>query len=59
MFKKHREEIINKLKFKGKGTPHKKTAVMRGELAIKIINEVLNAPTRDSAYFVLDIVRCL
>lgn len=56
---KDQEEFLKKLKFRGKGTPHRTTAVRKGALGIGVVNEVLRAPTRESVCFALSIVKSL
>lgn len=55
----HRREILDKLRFKGRGIPHRTTAARRGAMGIRIVNEVLRTPTHDSVCFALDVIRCL
>lgn len=58
MLKKH-QEFLEKIRFKGKGSPRKATAIKRGTEAIRMINEVLRKPSHDLALFVLEIVKCI
>lgn len=54
-----REGFLAKLRFKGRGRPCRSTSVRRGAAGIKAVNEILRAPTDDTALFALEITRCL
>ncbi|KAK0039188.1 separase [Biomphalaria pfeifferi] len=59
MMLKDQEKLLDRIRFKGKGTPHRTTSLRRGVLGIKLVNEILRAPALDSVKFALAVVRCL
>ncbi|AFN83279.1 separase [Encephalitozoon romaleae SJ-2008] len=58
MLKRH-QEFLEKIRFRGKGSPQKATAIKRGTDAIRVINEVLRNPSHDLGLFVLEIIKCI
>ncbi|TBU15158.1 separase [Ordospora colligata] len=55
----NRTEFIRKLRYKGSGLPCKRTCMQRGSVGIKIVNQILKFPSRESACFALEIIKCL
>ncbi|WEL38975.1 separase [Encephalitozoon hellem] len=56
MLRRH-QEFLEKIRFKGRGSPRRATAVKRGTEAIKAINEILRKPAYDSALFGFEIIK--
>lgn len=59
MMLKDQERLLSRVRFKGKGIPHRTTSLRRGALGIRIVNDVLRTPTPDSIHFALLVIRCL
>jgi len=55
----NRIEFIRKLRYKGTSQPCKRTCIQRGSAGIKMVNQIMKRPSRDSACFALEIIRCL